>query len=182
MKLKTTIILLIVVAIGFAYVFLYEKKQFTTEQVVQRAGMVLPDFRYNKITRIEIKKGDKITLLEKTDEDDWWLRKPLNLRADKAEVNSILSEFQYMRKISSMGDSTDLKSYGLEEPVFVASLWTGSMEQIKKEYTINMGSKRAGGDEVFIRLEGNKEILLVPGTLNEKLGKSVSDIRSKKVF
>ncbi len=182
MKLKTTIILLIVVAIGFAYVFLYEKKQFTTEQVVRRAGMVLPDFRSNKITRIEIKKGDEITLLEKTDKDGWWLREPLNLRADETEVDSILSEFQYMQKISTMEGSTDPKSYGLEKPVIVASLWTGSMEHIKKEYTINMGSKWAGGDEVFIRLEGNKEILLVPGTLNEKLGKSVSDIRSKKVF
>ncbi|MBI2560581.1 MAG: hypothetical protein HYW14_05555, partial [Planctomycetes bacterium] len=67
MKLKTTIILLIVAVIGFAYVFLYERKQFTTDQIVQRAGMVFPDFNPDRVNRIEIKKGDLVTLLEKTD-------------------------------------------------------------------------------------------------------------------
>jgi hypothetical protein len=182
MKLKTTIILLVVVAIGFAYVFLYEKKQFTTEEVVLRAGIVFPNFKPNKVTRLEIKKGDQITLLERSDNDTWELRKPLEVKADKTEVTSILSEFQYMKKISSIEDATDLKSYGLEEPVFVASLWTGTTGQGKKSHTIYVGSKRVGGDEVYIRLEDSDEILLIPGTLSDKLGKSVSDLRSKKVF
>lgn len=189
MKLKTTIILLIIAAIGFAYVFLYERKQFTTEEAVQRAGIVFPDFKSDKVTRIEIKKGDQITLLEKDDTDNWTLRKPFNVRADKAEVDGILSEFQYMKKISSMEvkESTDLKPYGLEEPVFVASLWVGAIEptktsQWKKEYTILVGSKWAGGNEVFIRYEGSKEMLLVAGTIYDKLGKSISDLRSKKVL
>ncbi|HHT9125504.1 MAG TPA: DUF4340 domain-containing protein [Candidatus Brocadiia bacterium] len=187
MKLKTTIILLIVAVIGFAYVFLYERKQFTTDQIVQRAGMVFPDFNPDRVNRIEIKKGDLVTLLEKTDKDTWTLQKPINVKADKAEVNSILSEFQYMKKISSIKDTSDLKSYGLEEPVFVASLWTGATEptkaeQGKKEHTIYVGSKRAGGDEAYIRLEGGNEMLLVPGTILDKFGKSVSDLRTKKVL
>lgn len=179
MKLKTTIILLVIAVIGFAYVLLYERKQFTTEQVVQRAGVVFPDFKPDKVSRVEIKKGDQIILLEKTDTDDWTLQEPLNVKADKAEVNSLLSEFQYMKKLSSIEDASDLKPYGLEEPVYVASLWTG---QGKKEYTIYVGSKRVGGDEAYIRVEGGKEILLIPGTLNNKLGKGVSDLRSKEVF
>ncbi len=187
MKLKTTIILLIVAAIGFAYVFLYERKQFTTDEIVQRAGMVFPDFNSDRVNRIEIKKGDLVTLLEKTDKDNWMLQKPLAVNADKAEVTSILSELQYMKKISSIKASSDLKPYGLAEPVFVASLWTGAIEptkagQAKKEHSIYVGSKRAGGDEVYIRLEGSNEILLVPGTILDKFGKSVSDLRTKKVF
>lgn len=187
MKLKTTIILLIVAAIGFAYIFLYEKKQLTTDQIVQRAGVVFPDFKSDRVNRIEIKKGDLVTILEKTDKDNWVLQKPLNVKADKTEVTSILSEFQYMKKISTIKIPSDLKPYGLEEPGFVVSLWTGAIEPIKgtqgkKEHAVYVGSKWAGGDEVFIRLEGSDEMLLVPGTILDKLGKSVSDLRTKKIF
>jgi len=54
MKLKTTIILLIVAAIGISYVFLYEKKQLPHEEWERLQKKVIPDFESPMIKKIEL--------------------------------------------------------------------------------------------------------------------------------
>lgn len=181
MRLKTTIVLLGIVAALALFVQFYEKNKLTTDEWQLQAKKVFPGYESSRVKRIEIKREDGLFIFEKLEQDDWALRKPLELKADLAEVTSILTELEFLKKIGTVevgGKAPGLASYGLEKPKIVASYWTGPDDK----HTFFVGEKRAGGNEVYIRLEGSEEIYLVSGTLLERLTKSLSELRSKDVL
>jgi len=194
MKLKTTIILLIVAAIGISYVFLYERKQLPHEEWERLQKKVLPDFKASMIKKIELNNESGKVVLEKTGDNYWHIVEPQKLRSDNSEVNSILSEFEFMNKVGSFkqeGDKPfDLKDYGLDIPKISITLYTdipAKPDKIqvmgpKDKYTIFIGQKLAAGDNVYIKLDLSDEVIVVPGTLLGKVNKNVLDLRSKWVF
>ena len=127
MKFRTTIILAIIAIIGFAYIFLWDKKQYRTEEWKQRQQMVLPDYKGDQVSKIEIKKANERIVIEKIDEEHWRISEPLQLRADKAEVKEILSQFEFLRKVGTIKEGEiggkGLKNYGLDNPQVVVQLW-----------------------------------------------------------
>ena len=193
MKFRTTIILLIIAGIGAAYIFLYDKRQYRTDVWVQRQQMVLPDYKPGQINKIEMKKGDTSIVLESTDNENWRMVEPLQLRADKAEVAEILAQFEFLRKIGVVKESEtanfSLKEYGLETPDLVVSLWLkkGSMvggtagDVIK--YTVNIGDRLAAGqDTVYITVGDDKDVSVVGAKFLEKVNKEINDLRNKWAF
>lgn len=193
MKFKTTIILLIIAAVGAAYIFLYDKKQYRTDVWEQRQQMVLPDYKQGQINKIEIKKSDTDIILESIDNDNWRMLEPLQLRADKAEVSDILSQFEFLRKVGTIKRSEtagfSLKEYGLETPGIVVNLWLkkgtivgGTAGDVTK-YTINIGDKLAAGQNtVYISVGEDKDVFVVPAKFLEKVDKQINDLRNKWAF
>lgn len=194
MKLKTTIILLIVAAIGISYVFLYERKQLPHEEWERLQKKVIPDFKSSMIKKIELNNESGKIVLEKSGDDYWYIIEPQRLRADNSEVNSILSEFEYMNKVGSFkkeGEKPfDLKDYGLDAPKISIHMYTNipaSADKIqvagpKNKYTVFVGQKLAAGDNVYLKLDTSDEVVVVPGTLHSKVNKDVLGLRSKWVF
>ncbi len=194
MKLKTTIILLIVAAIGISYVFLYERKQLPHEEWERLQKKVLPDFNAKTIRKIELNNESGKVVLEKADDDFWHIVEPEKLRADNSEVNSILSEFEFMNKVGSFkqeGDKPfDLKDYGLDTPKISITMYTdipakpGKIQVTgpKDKYTVFVGQKLAAGDNVYIKLDQSNDVVVVPGSLLGKVEKNILDLRSKWVF
>lgn len=194
MKLKTTIILLIVAAIGLSYVFLYERKQMPHEEWERLQKKVLPDFKASMIKKIELSNESGKVVMEKADDNYWHITEPLKLRSDNSEVNSILSEFEFMNKVGSFrqeGEKPfDLKDYGLDNPKISITMYTdipskpGKIQVMgpKDKYTVFVGQKLAAGDNVYIKLDASDEVMVVPGTLLGKVTKNVLDLRSKWVF
>ncbi len=196
MKFRTTIILLIIAAIGAAYIFLYDRKQFRTEEWVQRQQMVLPDYKAGQINKIELKKEKDAIVLESTDNVRWRMLQPLQLRADRSEVNDILSQFEFLRKIGTIKEGEtenfDLKDYGLDKPQIAVNLWmkkgailkgTEEMTGVESKYTINIGDRLAAGQNtVYINIEGSKDVIVVPAKFLEKIDKNINDLRNKWAF
>ncbi|MEK6635833.1 MAG: DUF4340 domain-containing protein [Planctomycetota bacterium] len=194
MKLKTTIILLIVAAIGISYVFLYEKKQLPHEEWERLQKKVIPDFESSMIKKIELNNESGKVVLEKTADNFWHITEPLKLRADNSEVNSMLSEFEFMNKVGSFkkeGDKPfDLKDYGLDVPKTSITMFTDipakpdkiQVKGPKDKYTVFVGQKLAAGDNVYIKLDTSDEVIVVPGSLHNKVSKNILDLRSKWVF
>ena len=166
MKFRTTIILLIIAAIGAAYIFLYDRKQYRTDEWVQRQQMVLPDYKVGQINKIELKKEKDTIILESADNVRWRMLQPLQLRADKAEVKDILSQFEFLRKVGTLKESEtenfNLKDYGLDKPQIVVNLWMKKSAILKgtkeatgaeSKYTINIGDRLAAGQNtVYINI------------------------------
>lgn len=194
MKLKTTIILIIVAAIGISYVFLYERKQLPHEEWERLQKKVLPDFQPSMIKKIEMNNESGKIVLEKAEDGYWYITEPQRLRADNSEINSMLSEFEYMNKIGSFvkeGDKPfDLKDYGLDVPGASLTMFTNIRANTDKiqvagprdKYTVFVGKKLAAGDHVYIKLDTSDEVVVVPGTLYTKANKEILDLRSKWVF
>lgn len=194
MKLKTTIILLIVAVIGISYIFLYEKKQLPQEEWERLQKKVIPDFKSSMIKKIELNNESGKILLEKAEDDYWHIVEPLKLRADNSEINSILSEFEFMNKVGSFmeeGDKPfDLKDYGLDTPKISIIMYTdipAKRDKIqvtgpKDKYTVFVGQKLAAGDNVYLKLDNSDEVVVVPGSIGDKVSRNVLDLRSKWVF
>ncbi|MBS1258196.1 MAG: hypothetical protein MAG551_01249 [Candidatus Scalindua arabica] len=196
MKFRTTIILLIIAAIGAAYIFLYDRKQFRTEEWVQRQQMVLPDYRIDQINKIELKKEKSTIVLESTDNVRWRMLQPLQLRADGAEVKKILSQFEFLRKVGTIkeGEAANfsLGNYGLDKPQIVVNLWMKESPILKgaeettgaeSKYTINIGDRLAAGQStVYINIEGSKDVVVVTAEFLEKIDKNINDLRNKWAF
>jgi hypothetical protein len=194
MKLKTTIILLVVAIIGISYIFLYEKKQLPREEWDRLQKKVIPDFKSSIVKKIELNNENGKIVLEKAENDFWHIVEPLKLRADNSEVNSILSDFEFMSKIGSFKEEEDkpfdLKDYGLDTPKTSITMYTdipAKRDKIqitgpKDKYTVLVGQKLAAGNNVYIKLDTSDEVIVVPGTLYDKANKSIIDLRSKWVF
>ena len=193
MKFRTTIILLIVAGIGAAYIFLYDKKQYRTDVWMQRQQMVLPDYKPGQINKIEMKRGDTNIVLESIDNERWRMVEPLQLRADRAEVEEILAQFEFLRKVGTIKESEtanfNLKEYGLETPTLVVSLWLkkgsmvgGTAGNITK-YTVNIGDRLAAGeDTAYITTGDDKDVFVVGVKFLEKVSKEINDLRNKWAF
>ncbi len=193
MKFKTTIILLIVAAIGAAYIFLYDRKQYRTDVWEQRQQMVLPDYKQGQINRIELIKGGTGITLESTDGETWRMIEPLQLRADRAEVAEILSQFEFMRKVGTIKRSEtanfNLKEYGLDTPGVVVNLWLkkgtvvgGTAGDVTK-YTVSIGDKLAAGQStVYISVGEEEDVFVISAKFLEKIDKEINDLRNKWAF
>src|SRR4030067_2806864 len=107
MKFKTTIILLIIAIIGITYIFVYEKKQLPHEEWERLQKKVLPYFKASLVNKIELKNETGKIVLEKADNDFWFIVEPYRLRANNSEVSSILSEFEFMSKVGSFEKEGD---------------------------------------------------------------------------
>ncbi|MEK6621250.1 MAG: DUF4340 domain-containing protein, partial [Planctomycetota bacterium] len=194
MKFKTTLILLIVAAIGIGYVFLYERKQLPQEEWERLQKKVIPDFKSSLVKKIELKNESGKVVLEKRADDYWYIIDPQKIRADNSEIKSILSEFEFMTKIGSFkqesGKTYDLKDYGLDVIKTSITMYTDVHAQPdtiqvsgpKSKYTVFVGQKLAAGDNVYMKLDANEEVFVVPGSLYEKAHKTILDLRSKWVF
>ncbi len=193
MKFRTTIILLIVAAIGAAYIFLYDKQQYRTDVWVQRQQMVLPDYKSGQIDKIEMKKGGVNIVLESTDNGRWRMVEPLQLRADRAEVEEILAQFEFLRKVGTIKESEtanfNLNEYGLVTPSLVVSLWlkkgsmVGGTAGDVTRYTVNIGDRLAAGqDTVYITTGDDKDVSVVGTKFLEKVNKEINDLRNKWAF
>ena len=196
MKFRTTIILLIIAAIGAAYIFLYDRKQYRTEEWVQRQQMALPDYKIGQINKIELKKETGSIVLESTDNVRWRMLQPLQLRADGAEVKDILSQFEFLRKVGTIKESEtanfSLGNYGLDKPQIIVNLWMKESAILKgtevttgaeSKYTINIGDRLAAGQNtVYINIEGSNDVIVVAAKLLEKIDKGIIDLRNKWAF
>ncbi|MGR3173589.1 MAG: DUF4340 domain-containing protein [Candidatus Scalindua sp.] len=196
MKFRTTIILLIIAAIGAAYIFLYDRKQFRTDEWVQRQQMALPDYKVDQINKIELKREKGSIVLESTDNVRWKILQPLQLRADRAEVKDILSQFEFLRKVGTIKESEtenfNLKDYGLDKPQIVVNLWMKKSAILKgteettgaeSKYTIIVGDRLAAGQNtVYINIEGSKDVIVVAAKFLEKIDKDINELRNKWAF
>ncbi len=182
MRLRTTILLLCVVAVLGLYIQFYEKKQLSTDEWNRLAKKVFVEFKPEMVKKLEIDRADTQLVLERVDLRHWAMKKPLELKADASEVDSILAELEFLTKIGTVetekGKALNLADYGLEKPKITASYWTGSADK----HTFYVGEKRSGGNDVYMRLDGSEEVYMVSGALLEKLSKTLNDLRSKDVL
>jgi hypothetical protein len=140
-----------------------------------------------------MKKGGVNIVLESTDNQRWRMVEPLQLRADRAEVEEILAQFEFLRKVGTIKESEtanfNLKEYGLETPTLVVSLWLkkgsmvgGTAGNITK-YTVNIGDRLAAGqDTAYITTGDDKDVFVVGVKFLEKVSKEINDLRNKWAF
>ena len=135
-------------------------------------------FDQTKVTSLELAAGAQTIRLEKTGEE-WKLVKPIQAPADFVSVNGAIGQLQSAQMTALKDrpeDLKDLKQYGLDKPVVVATLGTGATA-LKLEV-----GKEADPGSVWAREPSRASVFSINNGVAMELQKKVEDFRRKEVF
>jgi uncharacterized protein DUF4340 len=180
MKWKTTLVLLIVTAGVFAYLFLVERNRPNTADAAREAQNVI-NFEREKINGIIIQNGeDKVDIRRR--DDKWRLETPIKDQADVSAVNNLLVELENWQKDASISakemeaDKSKLSDYGLAQPKLRLKL---SGEKAPPE--ILFGKDAALEGKMYVRFSNSKETFLVDQSVKKAIEKKPEDFRDRKL-
>ena len=180
MKWKSTLVLLVITAGVFAYLFLVEHKALNTADAAREAQNVV-NFSREQITGITIQNGDDKIDLRRHD-DKWRLEMPIKDQADASAVNSLLSEIENWQKDATISakemeaDKSKIADYGLAQPKLRLKL---SGEKAPPE--ILFGKEAALEGKMYVRFANSKETFLVSQSVRKALDKKAEDFRDRKL-
>ncbi|MFH1228495.1 MAG: DUF4340 domain-containing protein [Planctomycetota bacterium] len=136
MSKKTTIILLILaVALG-SYLYFFESRQPTTDELTRLEKKILT-INPQDISIIEInKEGSKEPIICSKKENDYWqMSRPVNTRADHTIIDDITRDIPALER-KSVITSTNYAEYGLDKPRVIATFTAKD-----KRYRFNIGKE-----------------------------------------
>lgn len=199
MNLKTTLVLLVLVAVGAVF-FYYGPGLATrfdwTPPAPNAVGagtlaVLNEQLKPNALTRVEIKQGDRLLVLEKAG-GEWTL--PGRWPTRKPEVEHLLEVLGGLRSRFAPEpldtEKAELKEYGLDKPAVSVSVTADG-----KDYVLDLSEKSRGEGDRFSRptwlrlrqkvdgqLEDRAEIVrLAPGLISE-LSRPVDYYQQRRLF
>lgn len=177
MKLRNTLLLLLVAGALYAYLRFYESKQPTTQEAEEQSGRVVQLDR-DKIDGITITNNEaKIELRKRNNQ--WEMDAPVKDRADDATVTTLLSTVESLRKETSLtpdAGKDDIRDLGLVKPnVSLQLLGQGAPPEIL------FGKDTAIEGKEYIRLGNATEVYVVPNDLRGQVTKTADDFRDHRL-
>jgi hypothetical protein len=181
MKLKNTLLLLVLAVAVFAFIYFFESKQPTTQDSVERAGRVV-HFDRDKINEISIKTPDtRIELVRK--DGVWFLDAPLKDRADSMAVNQLFTAAENLKSDDAIatdkqggGGKELLSDFGLAKSDTRLTFSGGD-----KPVELLFGKDAAVEGKSYVRLEDSKVAHVISNDLKNQLTKKVDEFRDHKL-
>src|SRR5437016_13423195 len=180
MKWKTTLILFVIAAGVFAYLFFIESNRPGTEEAARQSQNVL-NFSREKIDGVVIHNGDDMIDIRRRDYK-WRLETPIRDQADASLVNNLLLDLENWQKDAAISakemeaDKTKLSDYGLANPrVRLKLVGTDAPAEIF------FGKDAALEGKMYVRFENSKETFLVNQSVKKAIDKKPEDFRDRKL-
>lgn len=130
-----------------------------------------------EIDALVLKRGKEEVRLAKKD-GAWFLTKPLEMRADKASVDSILSTLAHLQKERDLGSSEDLKAYGLDKPALEVEYF---VKDKSRKLAIGLATP---GEMGFYAVQDQapRHLLVINAGNKESLDRPEKDLRDRAIF
>lgn len=169
---KSTIIMLIVLALLIGLVFYLQKNPLPSQASQTPSptpqAQVLPDIHSSDITWVEWKEKDiPVIQISREAQGSWVIGGDENKVVETAKAEQLRVEIAAMRVIAFMPEDTSLVSLGLDAPAYVLNLRTAGGEQ----YAISIGKKTSIGNGYFIRVNDQS-----PAAVNNIVVETIQDL------
>lgn len=180
MKLRTTLILFIVVAGLAAFIKFYESKHPGTEEAARQAGNVL-NFDREKLDGIIIQNGDDKTELRRRD-NKWRVESPIKDQADNAAVSTLISDLEIWSREDTIpakeinASKGRLEEYGLSKPKLRLKLLGQGMPP-----EVFIGKDAALEGKMYVRYENSKDTFIATNSVRNEIAKKPEDFRDRKL-
>ncbi len=180
MKLKNTLLLLLLaLAIG-GFIQFYEKNIPGSHESAERAGRVV-QFDRDKITAITIKNPETTIELHKTKDGAWMMEKPLKDRADLMAVSQLFTTAEALKSEAQASDEKgatkdQLKEFGLSSSETRVTFTGGA-----KPVELIFGKDAAVEGKLYVRLEGSNVVHVIGTDLKTQVTKKTDDFRDHKL-
>jgi len=135
------------------------------------------DFEKDNINKVVFHKKEKEIIIEKKDDNNWHVIKPIDWQADNNVIELMLNRV-LVAKITNFVDenSTNLEKYGLQEPENWVEIFDG-LKHTKQ--TLFFGNFNAGN--FFTRDMEKNPIFEVDSNTVMQLTPNLTDLRDKKI-
>ena len=180
MKWKTTVILLVIAAGVFAYLYFVERNRPGTEEAARQSQNVL-NFSREKMDGVVIQNGDDKIEIRRHD-DKWRLETPIKDQADASLVNNLLLDLENWQKDAAISakemeaDKNKLADYGLASPKLRLKLLGPDAPP-----EIFFGKDAALEGKMYVRFGNSKETFLANQSVKKAIQKKPEDFRDRKL-
>lgn len=165
-----------------AYFGVYEANK--NERRAESEAREVLRFDKEKVTRLVLERDGRRTVAERTGRDDkglsaWTLVEPVKEDGDNTTINSLLGVMDRLESERAIeGKDRELLSvYGLDPPRGKIVLTT----EDEKSWSLLVGKKSTFDNRLYVQREGDDEVLLVKGYLENSLLKKTFDLRRKEL-
>lgn len=110
---------------------------------------------------------------------EWRLTKPIAARADELTINSLLTGLADLKRQRHLDEvpAETIKEFGLDKPLF-----TLEFQASGQDHQLRFGHKAPGQQSFYAQKDTDPQILLIRVADKETLDRSLTDLRSKKIF
>ena len=131
------------------------------------------------ITSMTVKlRGAPAVQLEKKSEDDWQITAPIHTAASSDTVTSMLLSLVPLNAQRVVVDhATDLAQFGLTDPTVELDM----VSRNNKKQELLLGDDTPTGDAVYAAVPGDPRVFLAPTYIKSSVGKSLNDLRDKRL-
>lgn len=174
---RSTLILLVVFLGLLAYIYFVESKRTPGGEVETKPKLFTVEA--DKITELSVKLASGEQSILKKADGKWTFVQPAPVPVDEPSVTSIASSLA-TAEIQRVVDEApaNLAQYGLAQPKVELGFKTESGESRQ----LLIGEKTATGGDLYVKLPGEKRVLLIPGYLESTFNKTPFDLRDKTIL
>src|SRR5881394_2753991 len=180
MKWKTTLVLFVIAAGVFAYLFFVERNRPGTEEATRQAQNVV-NFSRDQVNGIVNQNGDDQIDIRRRN-DKWRLEIPIKDQADGSVVNNLLLDLENWQKDAAISakemeaDKNKLADYGLANPKLRLKLIGPDTPP-----EIFFGKDAALEGKMYVRFGNSKETFLASQSVKKAIDKKPEDFRDRKL-
>ena len=180
MKLRSTILLLLLAGGILAYIVFFDSKQPSTLDAQRDARKVMSLDR-DKINSIAIKNAEGTIELRKQDNDVWVLEKPVKDRASSIVINGLFTAAEYLNFDAVIGNDKpvgkdELKDYGLANSETKVTFGGG-----EKPMELLFGKDAAVEGKLYVKLADEKKVFVISTELKTQITKKADEFRDRKL-
>lgn len=172
------LLLLALVTLGlFSFIYFYERKKPSTEELRERQGKLFPDLASEKITKLIVHNRNGQFEFSKED-GTWKLVAPIKDDADSGAVTSLLSQLANLKaeRTISVGE-VKLSDYGLDSP----ERWVEAKDEAGGSYRVSFGQELPLGNNAPAITNGDQVFLISKWILSD-VDKDLSGFRSSNLL
>src|SRR3984957_6917625 len=174
MRLRNTIIVLVLFAIVGGYAFIVS--HYSQTEATQKLIAVKQD----DIAKIELKYSDRDIVLERDKGKPWRLVKPVGADADQAQANNLARAIAEGALVRTVDDKpADLAPFGLKPPTTTVTVTTFDHKPLP---SIEVGKATPIGFNTYVQLSNNPAVLLTEGAFAAGMNKTVNDMRVRDLM
>jgi Domain of unknown function (DUF4340) len=174
MRLRNTIIVLVLFAIVGGYAFIVGHYSQTEE--TQKLLAVKPD----DIAKIELKYSDRDIVVERDKGKPWRLVKPIGADADQTQANNLARAIAEGVLVRTVDDKpAELAPFGLKPPTTTVTVTTFDHQPVP---SIEVGKSTPIGFNTYVLLSNSPAVLLSEGAFGAGMNKTVNDLRVRDLM
>ncbi|MEW6338873.1 MAG: DUF4340 domain-containing protein [Acidobacteriota bacterium] len=173
---RLVVLAVVVLALG-GYIWFVERHQPTTEERQERADKVFPEFKQDKVRRVELTTARGRFELVK-EKDDWKLLAPLADDANSGAVSSLLATLSNLKADRVLeAENLKLADYGLESPALAVAV----EEESGARWALELGAELPLGNTRAARVPGGGKVYVISKWLASDVDRDLSAWRSTEL-